>query len=54
VAAIESFYHQAAAHQFSNAWASADPAFRNQLGGYASFQSGQAADRSITFNHAGS
>jgi hypothetical protein len=54
VAAVESFYHQAAAHQYSSAWALADPARRNQLRGYASFQSGQAADRSITFNHAGS
>jgi hypothetical protein len=53
VAAVESFYHQAAAHQYSNAWALADPAFHDQLGGYASFQSGQAAERSITFNNAG-
>jgi serine/threonine-protein kinase len=53
VAAVESFYHHAAAHQYSNAWALADPAFRDQLGGYASFQSGQAAERSITFNDAG-
>lgn len=52
VAAVESFYHQAAAHQYSNAWALADPAFRDQLGGYASFQSGQAAERSITFKDA--
>ncbi len=51
-AAVESFYHLAAAHQYSNAWALADPAFRDQLGGYASFQSGQAGDRSITFNSA--
>ena len=49
VAAVESFYHQAAAHQYSNAWALADPAFRTQLGGYASFESGQAGDRSFTF-----
>jgi serine/threonine protein kinase len=53
VAAVESFYHQAAAHQYSNAWALADPSFRDQLGGYTSFQSGQAAERSITFNAAG-
>ena len=52
VAAVESFYHLAAAHQYSNAWALADPVFRDQLGGYASFQSGQAGDRSITFNSA--
>jgi hypothetical protein len=53
VGAVESFYHQAAAHQYSNAWTLADPTFRDQLGGYASFQSGQAAERSITFNDAG-
>jgi hypothetical protein len=50
VGAVESFYHLAAAHQYSAAWALADPNFRNQLGGYGSFQSGQAGDRSITFN----
>jgi serine/threonine-protein kinase len=53
VGAVESFYHQAAAHQYSNAWTLADSAFRDQLGGYASFQSGQAGERSITFNSAG-
>jgi eukaryotic-like serine/threonine-protein kinase len=53
VAAVESFYHRAAAHQYSDAWALADSAFRDQLGGYASFQSGQAGERSITFNSAG-
>ncbi len=46
---VESFYHLAAAHQYASAWALADPAFRAQLGGYASFESGQAGDRSITF-----
>ena len=49
---MESFYHLAAAHQYPAAWALADPNFRNQLGGYSSFQSGQAGDRSITFNGA--
>jgi hypothetical protein len=53
VSAVESFYHLAAAHQYSSAWALADPTFQNQLGGYSSFQGGQAADRSITFNSAG-
>jgi serine/threonine protein kinase len=50
VAAVESFYQLAAARRYSEAWALADPAFRAQLGGYRSFQSGQANDRSITFN----
>jgi hypothetical protein len=49
---VESFYHLAAAHSYAAAWALADPTFRNQLGGYQSFQSGQAGDRSITFNSA--
>jgi hypothetical protein len=40
----------AAAHRYSEAWALADPTFRTQLEGYAAFQSGQAADRSITFD----
>lgn len=30
----------------------ADPAFRAQLGGYGSFEAGQAGDRSITFDSA--
>ncbi len=50
--AVESFYELAAAHRYSQAWALADPTFRSQLGGYQSFQAGQAADRSITFNTA--
>jgi hypothetical protein len=52
VAAVESFYHLAAAHQYGSAWALADPAFRNQLGGYGSFAGGQAADKLITFTGA--
>jgi hypothetical protein len=52
VSAVESFYHLAATHQYSSAWALADPAFRNQLGGYSSFESGQSGDRSITFTSA--
>lgn len=52
VSAVENFYHLAAAHQYSSAWALADPSFRNQLAGYSSFESGQAGDRSITFNSA--
>jgi hypothetical protein len=52
VNAVESFYHRAAAHQYSAAWALADPAFRNQLGGYQSFAAGQSGDRSITFDSA--
>jgi serine/threonine protein kinase len=52
VAAVESFYRLAAARRYSEAWTLADPAFRAQLGGYRSFQAGQANDRSITFNSA--
>jgi serine/threonine protein kinase len=52
VGAVESFYHLAAAHNYGAAWALADPALRNQLGGYQSFQAGQAQDRSITFDSA--
>jgi hypothetical protein len=52
VAAVESFYQLAAARRYSEAWALADPAFRAQLGGYRSFQAGQANDRSITFDSA--
>lgn len=50
--AVESFYRLAAARQYPQAWALADPAFRAQLGGYRSFQAGQANDRSITFDSA--
>jgi serine/threonine protein kinase len=52
VAAVEAFYELAAAHRYSQAWALADPTFRNQLQGYDSFQAGQADDRSITFDTA--
>jgi hypothetical protein len=52
VTAVESFYHRAAAHEYSAAWELADPAFRDQLGGYQSFAAGQSGDRSITFDSA--
>ena len=52
ISAVESFYQLAAAHRYTEAWALADPTFRSQLGGYHSFQAGQANDRSITFNAA--
>jgi hypothetical protein len=52
VAAVESFYRLATARRYPDAWALADPAFRAQLGGYRSFQAGQANDRSITFDSA--
>ena len=52
ISAVESFYRLAAAHRYTEAWALADPTFRAQLGGYNSFQAGQADDRSITFNAA--
>ncbi len=47
--AVQSFYSLAAAHRYTAAWALADPALRNQLGGFSSFQAGQSGDRSITF-----
>lgn len=50
--AVESFYHAAADHEYASAWSLADPHFQQQLGGYTSFQAGQAGDRSITFNKA--
>lgn len=52
VSAVESFYRLAASHQYSSAWALGDPTLRTELGGYPSFQSGQAGDRSITFDSA--
>ncbi len=52
ISATESFYTLAAAHRYADAWALADPTFRSQLGGYQSFESGQALDRSITFTAA--
>jgi Protein kinase domain len=52
VAAVESFYHLAAAHNYSAAWALADPAFQAQLKGYRSFENGQAQDKSISFDSA--
>ena len=51
-AAVESFYKLAVSHRYADAWALADTAFRSQLGGYDSFQAGQAADRSIAFDSA--
>lgn len=50
--ATESFYSLAAAHRYQEAWALADPTFRSQLGGFQSFESGQALERSITFSEA--
>ncbi len=52
VSAVESFYGRAAAHQYADAWALADPTFRSQLAGYDSFQAQQAGDRSILFDRA--
>ena len=49
---VETFYQLAASHQYAKAWPLADPTLQSQLGGYASFQSGQAGDRSITFDSA--
>jgi hypothetical protein len=52
VSAVESFYALAASHQYPRAWDLADPTLRSELGGYPSFRSGQAGDRSITFDSA--
>jgi len=50
--AVQTFYARAAAHDYPGAWALADPAFRTQLQGYASFASGQSRVRRITFREA--
>jgi serine/threonine-protein kinase len=50
--AVQSFYARAAAHDYAGAWALADPAFRAQLEGFASFAAGQSRVRSITFQEA--
>ncbi len=52
IAAVEAFYHAAAAHDYIKAWTLADPTLRSQLEGYQSFAAGQAGDRSITFDSA--
>ena len=52
VGAAERFYSLAASHRYPEAWALADPTFRDQLGGYQSFEYGQALDRSISFDSA--
>ncbi|HWH12135.1 MAG TPA: serine/threonine-protein kinase, partial [Solirubrobacteraceae bacterium] len=50
--AVRTFYARAAAHDYAGAWALADPAFRSELAGYASFAAGQSQVRSITFDEA--
>jgi hypothetical protein len=52
-AAVESFYHLAAAHQFTAAWALADPAFRQQLQGLSGLEGTMAHVRSVTFDSIG-
>ncbi|MFL5822615.1 MAG: serine/threonine-protein kinase [Solirubrobacteraceae bacterium] len=52
IGTAERFYTLAASHHYAEAWALADQTFRDQLGGYASFENGQALDRSITFDSA--
>jgi hypothetical protein len=47
---VESFYRLAAAHNYSAAWALADPAFRSQLVSYDDFAGGQRNVRSVSFN----
>jgi serine/threonine protein kinase len=50
--AVQTFYGDAAAHNYQAAWALADPTLRSQLDGYQSFAAGQSGDRSITFHTA--
>ena len=50
--AVESFYEDAANHQYAAAWALADSSMRNQLGGYSAFQNQMSSVRSITFHRA--
>ncbi|MEA2160355.1 MAG: eukaryotic-like serine/threonine-protein kinase [Solirubrobacteraceae bacterium] len=52
VSAVKSFYSLAASHRYAEAWALADPTFRQQLGSYPSFQGQQAGDISIRFDAA--
>jgi serine/threonine-protein kinase len=51
-AAVQSFYEDAARHDYASAWRLADDNLRSQLAGYASFQSQMSAVRSITFHRA--
>ncbi|MGI8864856.1 MAG: hypothetical protein ACR2JH_10755, partial [Solirubrobacteraceae bacterium] len=52
VSAVESFYSLAASHHYAEAWALADPTFRQQLGSYPSFRVQQTGDISIRFDAA--
>ena len=52
IAAVETFYRLAASHQYSAAWALADPAFRQQMQGYQGLEGTMAQERSITFDGA--
>jgi hypothetical protein len=52
IAAVESFYHLAASHNFGAAWNLMDPAFRQQLQGYQGLEATMAAERAIIFNGA--
>ena len=47
---MQSFYELAASHHTAQAWALADPTFRQQLGGYSSFASQQSSDKAIIFH----
>ncbi|MGI8429575.1 MAG: serine/threonine-protein kinase [Solirubrobacteraceae bacterium] len=50
--AVQTFYGDAASHNYRAAWALADTNLRSQLGGFDSFQAQQSAVRSITFHRA--
>ncbi|GAC1438419.1 MAG: hypothetical protein NVSMB51_14250 [Solirubrobacteraceae bacterium] len=50
--AVQSFYENAAHHDYAAAWKLADSTMRSQLAGFAAFRSQQSAVRSITFHQA--
>jgi len=52
VSAVETFYRLAASHQYTAAWALADPSFRAQLEGYQGLEATMAAERAIVFDGA--
>ena len=50
--AVQTFYGDAARHDYAAAWQLADGNMRAQLAGYDSFRAQQSAVRSITFHRA--
>jgi len=47
--AVQTFYTEAAADRYGDAWALAGPGFRNQLGGFSAFRAQFGSLRSIRF-----